>query len=104
MKLKGLEYSMSIFIESVELSINKALEKGDTKEEIAKIFIETFADYCGGINFYIPKNYARNIKNNARNRLIRKEFNGTNHQELAIKYRVSLQWIYKIVKEKEKND
>ncbi len=98
MELKGIEYSTNVFIESVELSINKALEKGDTKEEIAKIFIETFAYYCGGINFYIPKNYARNIKNNARNRLIRKEFNGTNHQELAVKYGVSLQWIYKIVK------
>ncbi|NYA46833.1 hypothetical protein HZI68_00300 [Haemophilus haemolyticus] len=39
--------------------------------------------------------------NTARNNLIRKKFNGANHTELAMKYGVSLQWIYKIVKEKQ---
>ncbi|SEM40620.1 Mor transcription activator family protein [Pasteurella skyensis] len=86
------------FIKKAVICFDKAFEEGSTKEEVKNIFLEKFSFYFEGKDFYIPKSYARNIKNNARNRLIRKEFNGTNHQELAFKYGVSHQWIYKIVK------
>ncbi|MDP8079929.1 Mor transcription activator family protein [Phocoenobacter skyensis] len=103
MELKGIEYSINLFVEGVGLSIDKAFEKGSTKEEMTKIFLETFCDYCGGLNFYFPKKYAKDCQNAERDRLIRKEFNGKNHRELAVKYGISLHWIYKILKNKNSN-
>ncbi len=39
-----------------------------------------------------------------RDETIYQEFNGINHSELARKYGVSLQWIYKIVKAVQKEE
>ena len=49
----------------------------------------------GGINVYFPKDLQSGLS--GRDQKIYDEFNGTNHVELAMKYNVSVQWVYKIV-------
>lgn len=49
----------------------------------------------GGINVYFPKDIRKELS--ARDQLIYIEFNGSNHVDLARKFRVSVQWVYKIV-------
>ena len=41
---------------------------------------------------------------NERDMKIYEEFNGNNHRELARKYNVSMQWVYKIVKKVHKDE
>ncbi len=72
---------------------------------------ERVADLCANaaikvitLNFknrlmYIP--LGRNIKRTREHNIIRNEFNGNNHAELAIKYKRSQQNIYMIIKSKK---
>ena len=53
---------------------------------------------CGGAYVYIPKE--DNLIRPIRNRTIRKEFNGRNFKELAVKYGLASMQIRNIVKEK----
>jgi len=50
----------------------------------------------GGQNIYIPKGVS--YRASQRDREIYKEFNGKNQADLAMKYSISLQWLYKIIK------
>lgn len=54
------------------------------------------AAHWGGQNIYFPMGLS--YKLSQRDRQIYDDFTGANHSELARKYGVSLQWIYKIVK------
>lgn len=59
---------------------------------------------CFGLNFryqtiYVPTQTQRNKEVSQRNKDILSDFIGHNHNELAIKYRLSLQTIYKIIRE-----
>ncbi|MGO2258667.1 MAG: Mor transcription activator family protein [Hafnia alvei] len=56
----------------------------------------------GGQNVYFPMGISWNASQ--RDLQIFSEFNGRNHSELAKKYSVSLQWIYKIVKTVRKEE
>ena len=49
----------------------------------------------GGEGLYIPK--PEKVLRAARDRFIRKEFDGTNHRELARKYGLTVTWIRAIV-------
>lgn len=49
------------------------------------------ADYAGGTTIYIPK--AEALIRPIRDKKIKDEFNGFNHQELAKKYNLSERWI-----------
>lgn len=101
MRTTQAEYCYKHFIESLEDCIEKAYEgANNNKDEFRKIFLEKFHKYNAGLNIYIPRGQYSAIVNTARNNLIRKEFNGTNYAELSMKYGLSLQWIYKIVKGK----
>lgn len=53
------------------------------------------SDELGGLNYYFPK--AEKMLRAKRNELIRKEFTGANHKELAQKYRLSEVQIREIV-------
>lgn len=75
--------------ETLSLTAEQALQIG---REIA----ERMAGHWGGQNVYFPMGLS--YKLSQRDRQIFDEFNGTNHSDLARKYVVSLQWIYKIVK------
>jgi Mor family transcriptional regulator len=56
------------------------------------------ADLYQGTGFYLPR-LDRTLAR-IRNQNIRDEFNGENHKELAIKYGVTEQWVYKILGDK----
>jgi Mor family transcriptional regulator len=58
-----------------------------------------FALNYGGATLYIPK--PEHIIREARNNLIKQEFNGFNHKELAKKYRLTEEWIRRICKNEE---
>lgn len=53
------------------------------------------SDELGGLNYYFPQ--AEKMLRTKRNELIRKEFTGANHKELAYKYRLSEVQIREIV-------
>ena len=50
----------------------------------------------GGQQVYFPKGLAADITK--RDLELYQEFDGTNHEQLARKYDLSVQWVYKIVK------
>lgn len=59
------------------------------------------AGHWGGQLIYFPHG---NFEQSDRDKQIWAEFNGNNHAELARKYKVSIQWIYKIVKAQRQAD
>jgi Mor family transcriptional regulator len=71
-------------------------------EHVAKEVTERMAAHWGGQNVYFPM--GQSVQLSRRDRQIYDGFNGTNHSELARKYGVSLQWIYKIVKAVRKQE
>ncbi|ALS60703.1 Mor transcription activator family protein [Pandoraea norimbergensis] len=64
--------------------------------QVAREIADRMAAHWGGQNIYFPMGLS--YKLSQRDRQIYDDFNGANHSELARKYGVSLQWIYKIVK------
>lgn len=63
---------------------------------------QRIAQNWGGEVIYIPRNLLMAL--NERDMKIYNEFNGNNHRELARKYGVSMQWVYKIVKRIHKDE
>jgi Mor family transcriptional regulator len=78
-----------------------AMEAGKA-QHVAKEITDRMAAHWGGQNVYFPM--GQSIQLSRRDRQIYDDFNGTNHSELARKYGVSLQWIYKIVKAVRKEE
>ncbi len=75
------------------------------KERAAQLGREVsdrMAAHWGGQNVYFPMGWSHKLSK--RDETIYQEFNGINHSELARKYGVSLQWIYKIVKAVQKEE
>jgi Mor family transcriptional regulator len=68
----------------------------DQAEQLGREIADRMAAHWGGQNIYFPMGLSFRLSQ--RDRAIYHEFNGHNHSDLARKYRVSLQWIYKIVK------
>lgn len=69
------------------------------KEVVFIVGIEKYvalSDYAKGDELYFPK--VENILAPARNRRIRKEYNGSNSKELADRYNLTLTTIYSIIK------
>lgn len=69
-------------------------------QEIVKIvgvqkFVE-LSNYARGDEIYFPK--VENVVSPARNRRIKKEFNGSNDKELADKYNLTIKQIWNILK------
>lgn len=70
------------------------------REMAEQIGVEKFFEVVytfGGLNIYFPK--FENLTAPARNRLIIQEFDGGNHDKLAMKYRVTEAWVRQIVKQ-----
>lgn len=65
-------------------------------EQVAHEIANRMASHWGGQNIYFPMGLS--YKLSQRDQQIYDEFNGDNHSDLARKYGVSLQWIYKIIK------
>ncbi|HPE80997.1 MAG TPA: Mor transcription activator family protein [Gammaproteobacteria bacterium] len=58
--------------------------------------VECLRGNLGGSLIYFPKGVAHDM--NTRNETILSEFNGHNHQDLARKYNLATQQIYKLIK------
>jgi Mor family transcriptional regulator len=88
--LTDLAQSIAAFLqELIELDQERSVHVG---EEIAN----RVARHWGGQLIYVPIGI---VKMSERDMAIWNEFDGRNHSDLARKHGVSLQWIYKIVKD-----
>jgi hypothetical protein len=67
-----------------------------TADACTKALTQCLALNFGRDNIYVPRLIKR--KTEERDRAVIAEFNGHNHSNLAIKYNVSLQWIYAIIR------
>ncbi|MCP1292943.1 MULTISPECIES: Mor transcription activator family protein [Chromobacterium] len=65
-------------------------------EQLGQEIAERMAKHWGGQNIYFP--IGLSYQSSLRDQQIYGEFTGGNHAELARRYGVSLQWIYKIIK------
>ncbi|MBD9463948.1 MULTISPECIES: Mor transcription activator family protein [unclassified Pseudomonas] len=74
----------------------------EAARHVAKEVTDRMAAHWGGQNVYFPMGLAGKLSR--RDRQIYEEFNGTNQSDLARKWGVSLQWIYKIVKAVRKDE
>ncbi|VGM96507.1 Uncharacterized conserved protein [uncultured Avibacterium sp.] len=96
---KGFQkYFNQVVSEAMKKAIATARE-----EDIEKFTNDAFKEFCmlyGGISVYIP--LLKVERDSARCRLIAKEFNGKNHLELAKKYGVTIQTIYKTLERARK--
>jgi Mor family transcriptional regulator len=95
-KSKGPELLVDLAEQcSVTLRETAGMDK-DKAEQVGREIAERMASHWGGQNIYFPMGLS--YKLSQRDRQIFDDFNGANHSELARKYGVSLQWIYKVVK------
>lgn len=70
-------------------------------EQFGADVAEDISEDWGGLNFYLPKDIVSKVR--SRDAQIYDEFTGDNHEELALKYDMSIQYIYRIVrKERER--
>lgn len=74
----------------------------EAAKHVAREVTDRMAAHWGGQNVYFPMGLAGRLSR--RDREIFEAFNGTNHSDLARRYSVSLQWIYKIVKAVKKDE
>ncbi|QIW15834.1 transcriptional regulator [Pasteurellaceae bacterium RH1A] len=74
----------------------------EAAKQIGVEIAQRMAQNWGGCVVYIPRNLVLLL--NERDMKIYQEFNGNNHQELARKYQVSTQWVYKIVKRVQREE
>lgn len=54
------------------------------------------AENWGGQSIYVPKGHEMQLHN--RDEQVWDDFDGHNHNQLAAKYKISVQWVYTIVK------
>jgi Mor family transcriptional regulator len=74
----------------------------ETYQDVAEVFgmegALRLARRSGGMRIYVPK--FDSLVRDRRDEMIRKEFTGSNHRELARKYGLSETWIREIVQRK----
>ncbi len=93
---KGPELLLDL-AEHIAVALNELVSmESETAQHVAKEVADRMAGHWGGQNIYFPMGLS--LKLSRRDRQIYDEFDGKNQSELARKYGVSLQWIYKIVK------
>lgn len=87
---------MGNWIESLTLDMIPSPHKQVAEAIGIENFI-TLAKIAGGSSIYIPK--ADKLLTPIRDMCIKKEFNGYNHKELAIKYNLSERWVLEICRD-----
>ncbi|MBN4667879.1 DNA-binding protein [Pandoraea nosoerga] len=95
-KSKGPELLVDLAEQCVLVLLESAGLDADKATQVGREIADRMAAHWGGQNIYFPMGLS--YKLSQRDRQIYDDFNGANHSELARKYGVSLQWIYKIVK------
>lgn len=95
-KSKGPELLVDLAEQcALALKERAGLDK-DKADQVGREIAERMASHWGGQNIYFPMGLS--YKLSQRDRQIFNDFSGTNYSDLARKYGVSLQWIYKVVK------
>lgn len=69
----------------------------DQAARLGQEITDRMASHWGGQNIYFPMGLSARLSE--RDRKIFEEFDGSNHSDLARKHKVSLQWVYKIIKQ-----
>lgn len=88
-----------LLIDLIDKAAAVLLEYGIDKDK-AKVCAHAIGNHMrkewGGQMLYFPKGLAADIS--ARDLEMYNEFDGTNHEVLAKKYDLSVQWVYKVIK------
>ena len=88
---------------NIEIELTKTEKIApEQAKQIGMEIAQSVAKQWGGEVIYIPRNLVLLLSE--RDRRIFNEFNGYNHRELARKYKVSMQWVYRIVKRVTKEE
>lgn len=90
------------FLSDLKAFVLRELADSPVADACASALITCFEINFRYQNIYIPTQSHRNKEIIERNAAILKEFNGHNHGDLAVKYRLSTQSIYTIIKELRK--
>ncbi len=95
-KSKGPELLVDLSLQVAQALIELADLGADQANQLGREIADRMAGHWGGQNIYFPMGVSYRLSQ--RDRQIFDEFRGDNHAELARKFGVSLQWIYKIIK------
>lgn len=95
-KSKGPELLADLAAHAAAISIELLNLDPDAAEQLGVELAERMAGHWGGQNLYFPMGLSLQLSK--RDKQIYAEFDGMNHGDLARKYSVSVQWVYKIVK------
>ncbi len=95
-KSKGPELLVDLAEQCSQALREKAGLDQAQADQVAREVADRMAAHWGGQNIYFPMGLSYRLSQ--RDRQIYDEFTGANHSDLARKWGVSLQWVYKIVK------
>lgn len=99
---KGPELLVDLAEQCAQVLMEIAGFDDEKAHNVGQEIAQRMAVHWGGQNIYFPMGVS--FKLSQRYRQIYGEFNGTNHSELARKFRMSVPWIYKIVKAGRQED
>lgn len=106
MRLDDLPEGGRIVYDALSRSLRDVLGMdNDAAEQTAYHALRLVLEECGGEYFYVPKDIR--LAAHRRDLEVWADFNGSNQRELARKYGVTLQYIYRIVaraRERERED
>lgn len=91
-----------LYSKVIELSTREANLDEATAKSLAVSISKTLVEDFGGEVIYIPKGIL--IPLSGRDWAIYNEFKGDNHKALARKYKVSVAWVYQILKRVHKQE
>lgn len=74
----------------------------DAASQVALEVLRQVLESCGGEYFYVPKDIR--LAAHGRDAEVWREFNGHNQRELARKYSLTLQYIYRIIARQREKD
>jgi Mor family transcriptional regulator len=93
---------LQLMLASVEQTLQKSTALDSTQVEMLAIeIVRDISEKVGGMQCYVPRNVA--FQRHARYQGIWRDFDGRNHAALAIKYGMSTQWVYQVIKRLKAN-
>lgn len=91
-----------LYTKITDLGKSEAALDDDVAKRLAASVSKAVVEDFGGEVIYIPKGIL--VPLSGRDWAIYQEFNGNNHKELARKYKVSVAWVYQILKRVHKQE
>lgn len=84
-----------LYDQTAHLARARGLDREDA-DRLALALVEVMTDNWGGRNFNFPKGTTMRLLK--RDLAIWREFDGSNHSDLAVKYDVTTVWVYSIIR------